>query len=398
MNDRKLLSPKTRFVHQLKWDPPPGNEPLVRPIHQSVKYIPADMAHFRRIMGGRNQGYIYSRLSNPTVRELELTLAELQGRDDALATASGIAALTAVAMTFLKAGDRVVIFTESYKPTRILLGQILKRFGVEAIRVRRDDYQTFEKICREKNPPKLVFLESPTNPCLRIHDLEWLTKTAKAAGCFTLLDNTFAGFLAHGEYEIDFFVHSLTKQASGHSDAMGGIIIAKPELIDAIFPIATTLGACLDPNSAWLISRGMKTYGLRVRESSHTAHQLAGWLSQQKWAENVIYPSLPTHQDYALWKKQNKDDGGSVITFDLGRNTKSTDQFFEALRVFSVTPSLGCVESLAVPCLQLYGDDLSLDEAEAAGINARTVRLAIGIEHIDDLQSDLLSAIAAAQN
>lgn len=392
MNDRRFLSEKTRLVHPPIVEPPAGNTPLVQPIHQSVKYRPKNMAHLREIMAKRGTGYLYSRISNPTVRELELTLAELQGGEDALATASGIAALAAVVMTFLKSGDSVALFTESYKPTRYLLGSVMSKFGVSIMRFSRNNYDGFAAACSSSEPPKMVFFESPTNPTLRIHDIELIVKHAKSANCMTVLDNTFAGFLIHRDYDIDLVVHSLTKQASGHSDAMGGVVIGSTALIDRIFPVAITLGACLDPNSAWLISRGMKTYSLRLRESSKSAHELAQWLTNQGWAENVKYPALSTHPDHELWKKQNQDDGGSVVTFDLVCPEEKVDPFFDSLKVFSVTPSLGCVESLAVPCLNLYADDLAPNEASDAGITSKTVRLAIGIEDINDLKSDLTSA------
>jgi cystathionine beta-lyase/cystathionine gamma-synthase len=399
MNDISGLDNNSKFVHHPRYAPADGNRSLVSPIHQSVKYMASSMAHLRSILTNRDNGYVYSRISNPTVRELEHLLADLQGRDDGVATASGIAALTAVAMTFLSAGDRAVIFTESYKPTRFLLGNILSRFGVETIRIRRDDYPQFEKLCQSSHPPKLVFLESPTNPTLRIHDLEWLTKIARAANCLTVLDNTFAGFLAHGEFDIDIFVHSLTKLAGGHSDAMGGMIICRQELVDKIFPVAITLGGCLDPNSAWLILRGMKTYGLRLKASSQNAHDLAVWLETQAWAENVRYPTLKNHPDYALWQKQNSSNGGAgmtVVTFDLNCKESGVDIFFDSLKLFSVTPSLGCVESLAAPCLLFFGDDLPPEEAKQAGITSKTVRLAVGIEDFNDLKRDLLAAFSAA--
>ena len=399
MNDISRLAIDSKFVHHARYAPAEGNRALVSPIHQSVKYMPSSMAHLRSILTNRDKGFVYSRISNPTVRELEHLLADLQGRDDAIGTASGIAALTAVAMTFLSAGDRAVIFTESYKPTRFLLGNVLSRFGVETIRLRRDDYAQFESLCKSSHPPKLVFVESPTNPTLRIHDLEWLTKTARAASCLTVLDNTFAGFLAHGKFDIDIFVHSLTKLAGGHSDAMGGMIICRQELVDKISPVAITLGACLDPNSAWLILRGMKTYGLRLQAASKNAQDLASWLETQSWSQNVRYPSLKNHPDYALWQKQNSSNIGSgmtVVTFELTCKESSVDIFFDSLKLFSVAPSLGCVESLAAPCLLFFGDDLPPEEAKQAGITSKTVRLAIGIEDLNDLKNDLLAAFSAA--
>lgn len=397
MNYNENLHLTSQLIHPPRVELPEGNTPLVSPIHQSVKYLPRNMAHLRNILTAKDQGYLYSRIANPTVRELEILLAKLQGRDDAIATASGIAALTAVAMTFLRQGDRVVVFTESYKPTRFLLGAIMSRFGIETIRLSRDESEKFAALCRGSNPPKMVFLESPTNPCLRLHDLREITRVAKAHGCLSVLDNTFAGFLAHGGFEIDLFVHSLTKQACGHSDAMGGVVIARGELIQKLFPVAMTLGACLDPNSAWLIMRGMKTYALRTRESSGAAHEIARWLEKQPWAEKVRYPALPSHPDHALWQAQGQGDGGSVITFDLRVSAAQFDAFFDSLKLFSLTPSLGCVESLVAPCMMFFGDDLPLAEANAAGISNTTVRLAIGLENTDDLKSDLTQAAGAAR-
>jgi cystathionine beta-lyase/cystathionine gamma-synthase len=392
----KTLRSESLLIHHPRCDLSEGNTPLVSPIHQSVKYRPASMAHAREILTGRNRGFLYSRIANPTVRELETLLAGLQGRDDAVATGSGVAALAAIMMTFLKSGDRAVVFTESYKPTRFLLSGLFKKFGIEVLRFSRDDYRGFESVCRSDHPPKIVFLESPTNPALRLHDIEHIGKISRAAGCLTVLDNTFAGFFAHGEYAIDLYVHSLTKQACGHSDAMGGIIIAQSALIDQIFPVAMTLGACLDPNSAWLILRGLKTLSLRARCASQSAHELAMWLKSQSWAKNIRYPSLPDHPDHQLWLKQSKGDGGSVVTFDLDCKSSGFDRFFDRLKLFALTPSLGCVESLAAPCLLFFGDDLTPSEAANAGITAQTIRLAIGLEHIEDLKSDLTAAARAA--
>jgi cystathionine gamma-lyase len=167
-------------------------------------------------------------------------------------------------------------------------------------------------------------------------------------------------------------------------------------LIDKIFPVAMTLGACLDPNSAWLTLRGMKTYALRTRQASNNALDIAEWLEKQPWAENIKYPALPTHPDHEIWKKQNNGDGGAVVTFDLKCRENRVDRFFDELKLFIVTPSLGCVESLAAPCLLFFADDLPEAEAHKAGINKTTVRLAIGIESAADLKSDLEQAAQSA--
>jgi cystathionine beta-lyase/cystathionine gamma-synthase len=397
MNHHKMLTIETQLIHHQSREPQEGNRPLVNPTYHSVKYLPSNMAHLRRILKDRSEGYLYSRIANPTVRELEVLLAQLQQRDDAIATASGIAAISAIAMAFLKAGDRAVVFTESYKPTRYLLEHIMTRFGIEAVRVSRNDYQSFDKLMNETNPPKLVFLESPTNPTLRIHDLEHIINTCKHAGALTVLDNTFAGFLNHGNLEIDLYVHSLTKQASGHSDVMGGVVIANSQLINQMLPTSITLGACLDPQAASLILRGLKTYSVRTKEASKSALEIATWLSNETWAKEVRYPSLPNHPDHELWKKQQPHDPGSVVTFDLDLPDEKIDLFFDHLSIFGLAPSLGCVESLAVPCLLLFADDLSPEEATSAGVTSKTVRLAIGLENPEDLKQDLLNAIQAAK-
>lgn len=384
----------TSMIHPEQVSLPQGNEPLVAPIHQSVKYIPRNMAHMRQILADRKAGFIYSRIANPTVRELELLLAKIQGRDDAICLASGIGAIATAVIGLVSTGDHVVVFRESYKPTRYLLNQVLGKLGVRITTLGMDDAEGLNKIL-SNDVPKLVLVESPTNPVVRIPCLQTLVGQCHRVGALVLLDNTFAGFHHHGGIPIDVYVHSLTKHACGHSDAMGGVIIGRSELIDKIWPTSITLGATLDPHAAWLIMRGMKTYDLRTTAASANAAKIADWLKSRRGVSNVSYPGHADHPDFQVWKMQMGPDGGSIVAFDIDGSTETMDRFIDGLKIFALTPSVGCVESLVAPCMLLFGDDLTADEARSAGIRPTTVRLAIGVEAVKDLIGDLDQALNA---
>jgi cystathionine beta-lyase/cystathionine gamma-synthase len=382
----------TKLIHHPKVNPYITGEPLVSPIHQSVKYVPKNMEELRSILVSRDNGFIYSRVSNPTVRELELTLAALQGAEDGICTATGIAAIATVAMSYLEAGDHVVVLRESYKPTRILLRQILSRFGVVTHILGLDELDRIKDILA-KHKPKLFFVESPTNPVLRIPDLRLLRSLCSEVGTLLVLDNTFAGLHLHKGLA-DIFVHSLTKFANGHSDAMGGGIFASKAHIEKMMMFAVTIGATLDPHAAWLIQRGLKTYFLRVERATQNAFEIAKWLSSN--APNVsriFYPALPDHPDHGVWLKQMNGEGGAVVSFELASGKQSIDQFIDRLKIFSLTPSMGCIESLVAPSALLFADDYSEEEARSAGITPLTVRLAVGLENVKDLIADLEQAL-----
>ncbi|MCX6124630.1 MAG: PLP-dependent aspartate aminotransferase family protein, partial [Proteobacteria bacterium] len=375
----KPLSLETRSIHPQRVPLQAGNEPLVSPIHQSVKYTPKNVAHLKEILTNRHSGFLYSRVMNPSVRELEILLAELQGGEDAICLGSGVAALATTMIGLIQANDHVVMFRESYKPTRYLQIQILSKMNVRTTILGMDDTSALASVFQQ-DPPKVLLVESPTNPLVRVPDLSRLAAQCRQAGTLLILDNTFAGFSHHGELPIDIYIHSLTKHASGHSDAMGGVIIAKQALIDILAPVAITLGATLDPHAAWLISRGMKTYSLRTKAASVNALTIAQWLNGRRGITNLRYPGLATHPDHAVWLRQMKGDGGTVLSFDIDGCEELAEQFIDSLKIFSLTPSMGCVESLVTPCLCLFADDLTPEDAKRAGIGASTIRLAIGIE------------------
>ena len=352
----------------------------------------SDLLRFNR---GEREGYFYTRRSNPTTRQLEKLLAELQQRDDCVATASGAAAVATCLISQLRAGDHILCFVETYGPTLGLIRGTLARLGVAHTMLSIEDDAGIERVLAEKKT-KLVYFESPTNPVTRIADIARITRAAHAAGALTVMDNTFAGFHNHGQYGVDVFVHSLTKYASGHGDVMGGAIIAREDLAKEIRREGVLLGPLLDPHAAFLVMRGMKTYYLRYEAQAAAAMKIAQFLAGHPAVSRVHYPGLPDHPRHALARAQMREFG-SIVTLDLARGTEAVRPFIDALEFFAVTPSLGSVESLAMPPQFLRVRGLSAELQALSGIADGTIRLSIGIEDSDELIGDLESALGGVR-
>jgi len=384
----------TRVNHPPGVELPPGNRPLVAPIYQSVKFefdtIEATEAYLR----GERPGFYYSRTSNPTNRQLELLLAELQGRDDCLVTASGVGAIAQTLLALTKQGDHVVCFIETYNPTRYLIGRLLGRFGVTHTLLSIEDLAGVERALAAQ-PTRLVYFESPTNPVTKIADIAALTRLARSAGALSVLDNTFAGFHQHGGYEVDVFVHSLTKYASGTGDVMGGAVIARGELIRAMRTDFSALGGTLDPHAAFLVLRGLKTYFVRYQAQSVSAARIAAMLAAHPAVARVHYPGLPTHPQHALAARQ-MHDFGTIVSFDLRGGVEAARRFANGLELFALAASLGSTESLAVTAQMLGGRELDAGQQRLSAVTDGTIRLSIGLEDADDLIADLTGALAAA--
>jgi cystathionine beta-lyase/cystathionine gamma-synthase len=372
----------------------PDNRPLTAPIYQSVKFSFDDTAETLRYLRGERAGFYYSRTSNPTLRQLELTLAKLQGRDACLLVGSGVATVSSALLALCKQGDHVLAFVESYGPTRYLIQHVLARFGVGHSLVSVEDLPGIERAFSEKKP-RLVIFESPTNPVTKIADIEHLTAHARRAGSLVVMDNTFAGFHNHGRFDIDLYLHSLTKYASGHGDVMGGAIIGRRELIDAMRKDITSLGPTLDPHAAFLIQRGMRTYFLRYERQCANALAVAEFLQGHPRVKRVFYPGLPSHPQHALAKRQ-MTDFGAVVSFELDGKMQDGNRFAESLQYFSITASLGSSESLVVPPQLLGGQEYTPEQREASLINQGTVRLSVGIENAADLVADIGLALEKA--
>jgi cystathionine beta-lyase/cystathionine gamma-synthase len=384
----------TRVNHPPPVELPPGNRPLVAPIYQSVKFEFEDLAATEQFLRGERPGFFYSRSGNPTNRQLERLLAELQGREDCLVTASGIGAISQALLALTSSGDHILTFIESYNPARYLMRRLLTRFGVRHTLLSIEDTAGIERVLGSE-PVRLVYFESPTNPLTRIADIAALTRAARAAGALTVMDNTFAGFHQHGEYEVDVFVHSLTKYASGAGDVLGGAVIARAELIRAMHADFGVLGGTLDPHAAFLILRGLKSYFVRYRAQCASALTIAQRLAAHAAVARVHYPGLPTHPQHVLAARQMRDFG-TIVSFDLKGGEPSSRRFADTLELFALTPSLGSGESLVVTAHIMGARDLDAAQRGVSGVTPGTVRLSIGLEDVDDLVEDVTRALAAA--
>lgn len=389
------MKKRTRVTHLPEVVVPPDDRPLVAPIYQSVKFSFDDVAETQRYFTGQRPGFYYSRVSNPTLRQLELALAELQGRDACLLTGSGVAAIAIALLGLLKAGDHVVLFAELYPPTRALVRRLLGRFGVTSTLLSIEDEAGLARVLAA-TPTRLVVFESPTNPMLKVPDIARITGIARAHGTLTLLDNTLGGLHNHGEFDVDLYAHSLTKYASGHGDVMGGAVIGRRELLDALRDDATNLGPTLDPHAAYLILRGLKTYFVRWDAQCRNALRVAEFLATRTEVTRVCHPGLPSDPGHELATRQ-MDGCGPLVTFDLSGGPEAGTRFAEALRLFSIAASLGSTESLVVPPALQQPRGLTDEQRAWTGIGTGTVRLSIGLEDPDDLLDDLRQALERSQ-
>jgi cystathionine beta-lyase/cystathionine gamma-synthase len=389
-----------RMKHNTQVNHPPAvavpadNRPLVAPIYQSVKFSFDDTGETLRYLRGEREGFFYSRSANPTLLQLQLLLAQLQGRDDCLLTGSGVATIAASLLALCKQGDHVLAFIESYGPTRYIVQHLLAKFGVTHTMLSIEDLEGIERVLLGQ-PTRLVVFESPTNPVTKIADIEHLTRHARRAGALTVLDNTFAGFHNHGAYDIDIYLHSLTKYASGHGDVMGGAIIARAALIAGMRKDIVSMGPTLDPHAAFLIQRGMRTYFLRYERQCANALAVSEFLKGHPRVNSVHYPGLATHPQHLLARRQMRDFG-TVVTLELQGGIEQGARFAEALRYFAISASVGSSESLVMPPQLLGGNEYTPEQRAASLIGRGTVRLSIGLEDPEDLIEDLTQALTTA--
>jgi cystathionine beta-lyase/cystathionine gamma-synthase len=385
----------TLLNHPRAVEVPVDNRPVVAPIYQTVKFEFERVEEALRAQRGERAGFSYLRTSNPTLRQLELTLAELQGREDCVVCASGVGVIAQTLLSLTRSGDHVLAFIESYGPTRYLMQRTLAKFGVTHTWLSIEDLAGVEQVLRSK-PTRLLLFESPTNPVNKIADIAALTRLARTHGALSVLDNTFAGVHQHGQFEVDLYLHSLTKYVSGHGDVMGGAAIGSRELIRGLRSDFTVLGGTLDPHAAYLLQRGLKTYFVRYRGQSQSAQRVAEYLLRHPAVERTHYPGLTTDPGHALARSQ-MSEFGAVVSFTIRGGADAGRRFTDALQLFSMAASIGATDSLVMPPQLLATRDLNEEQRLISGVGPGTVRLSIGLEDGEDLIADLAQALEISQ-
>jgi methionine-gamma-lyase len=382
--------PDTLLIHADREDS--GDSALAPSIHPSVTHAASDADEFAEMATRPRHPRFYTRYGNPTHERVARTIARLEGGEAALMTASGMGAVSAVLLGLLAAGDQVVAQTSHYMGTTQLFTELLPRFGVRVELV--DQADTAGLVAAVRRGARLVMVETPSNPTMTLTDLRAVAEAARAAGAISVADNTFATPLNQQplSYGIDVVVHSATKYLGGHHDLIAGVIVSRAALVDRIWQSTIALGSTLGAFDAWLLLRGMRTLSLRVARANDNAMAVAQFLERHPAIEAVHYPGLPSHPQHALARAQMRGFGG-VLSARLRGDYARTQRFVSRLRLFAQAASLGGVESLAVHAAAMFGGTLDEPQMKAAGIAPNLVRLACGIEAIEDLLADLAQAL-----
>ncbi|MDX2053387.1 MAG: aminotransferase class I/II-fold pyridoxal phosphate-dependent enzyme [Polyangiaceae bacterium] len=392
---KKEVANSTLAVH--------GGVPRKRPHHAlapaialTATYTFEDTADLEQYMRGEDadpEREEYGRYGNPTVREFENRMAVLEGGGDAVAFSSGMAAVTGAILGLTRAGDHIVLFRDCYRRTRQLVTATMSRFGVEHSVVEPGDLAGLEAALRPNT--RLVVSESPTNPYQYCVDLEALAKICKAHGRVkTLVDSTFATPINCRPimFGIDLVVHSATKYLSGHNDVLGGVVVGAPHLISLLRDHRGITGAVLDPHAAFMISRGLKTLGLRVVRQNASALEVARALEKHPRVESVYYPFLESHPSFSIATAQMQG-GGGVVSFIVKGGKAAASKVVDGSKIAALAPSLGGVETLIEQPAIMSFFELSEVELSQIGIDPALIRLSVGVEESADLIRDLVAAL-----
>ncbi len=375
-------------------DPGRKNGPLSTPIYQTSTFEVTDNEQQLRAIP---TDQFYTRYGNPTHTAVEAAIAELEGADAALLFASGMGAITSTIFALLKAGDHIVAQRDIYGGTTKFLSRWLPKFGIETTFVDTTDYEQHARAIRPST--KLLYLESPTNPTLRVVDLHQAVAVAKQHKLLTMIDSTLATPINQRpvEFGIDLVMHSGTKYFSGHCDLICGIIAGRRDLIENIHETRTVLGGVMDPHAAWLLLRGMKTLAVRVQRQNENTLRIAQFLAGHAKVRHVYYPFEESHSQRALAMAQ-MSGGGGLLSFEVEGTGEDARRLTESFRLFHLAPSLGGVDSLVcLPVLTSHAM-ISAEQREKMGVTDRLIRLSVGIENADDLIADLEQALTVVSS
>jgi len=363
------------------------------PVVHSVAFGYRDVDHWLDVALGREPGHIYSRNTNPTVQAFEEKVRQLEGAEAATSFATGMAAISNTLFTLLSPGDRVVSVKDTYGGTSKIFLEFLPRFQIEVALCNTTDQEAIEAAIAQGC--HVLYLESPTNPTLKVMDIARLTQAAHAVGAIVVADNTFATPINQNPLAlgVDLVLHSATKFLGGHADALGGVICGSASLVEKIYHYREITGATLDPLAAYLLLRGMKTLHLRIRQQNESANQIARFLQAQPQISQVFYPGLETHEHHDVARRQMRGFGG-VLSFMLKGGFDAVRAFLPRLHYAHLAANLGAVETIAGPPATTSHVECSAEEREAMGIPEGLIRYSVGIEDVEDLIGDLRQALA----
>jgi cystathionine gamma-synthase len=363
------------------------------PVVHSVSFGYRDIDDWHAVALGKAEGHIYSRNTNPTVRAFEEKIRDLEGAEAATSFATGMAAISATFFTLLRPGDRVVSIKDSYGGTNKLFTEFLPAFGIRPHLCDTSDFDAIEAEVRKGC--KLLYLETPTNPTIKIVDIERLAQAAHAVGALVAVDNTFATPINQNPLALgaDLVLHSATKFLGGHADALGGAACGDRALIEKLYHYREINGATLGAGDAYNLLRGMKTLSLRVQRQNESAMTIARWLQQHGAIEQVNYPGLESHRHHDVAVRQMRGFGG-MLSFSVRGGLDAIKAFLPKLRYAHMAANLGCVETVVGPPLVTSHVECTAEERAAAGIPEGLVRYSTGIEDVGDLIDDLAHALS----
>lgn len=364
------------------------------PIINSVTFAYDDLDEWHNVATGKSEGYIYSRNTNPTVSVLEEKIRVLESAEAATAFATGMAAISNTLYALLAPGKRVVSIKDTYGGTSKLFLEFLPHYNVDVKLCETVDHEQIESEITKGCD--LLYLETPTNPTLKVVDIKRLAVAAKKVGAVVVVDNTFATPINQNPLMLgaDLVVHSATKFLCGHSDAMGGLLCGKKELVEKVFRFREINGASLQPDAAYLIARGMKTLELRIERQNASALKIAKYLKAHGKVEDVFYPGLESHVGHAIAKSQMSGYGG-MMSFSLKGSYEEVKKFLPRLKLVHLAASLGSVSTLAGPPRTTSHVELTEEQRRLLGIPESLIRYSVGIENVEDLIGDLDSALAS---
>jgi len=378
-------------------EPDPLYGSVAPPIYQTSTFAFDSPEQGAARFAGREPGFIYTRMGNPTTAMLEASVAELEEGTGALATASGMAAVSTAFFSLLSSGDHVVCSASVYGPTRTVLERDFSRFGVTASMVDTSRPDALQGALTDRT--RMVFVETPANPTLAVTDIALAAELAHGAGALLVVDNTFMSPVLQKPFRFgaDVVIHSVTKFLNGHSDVVGGILVFRDQaLLARVRPVLHYLGGTMDPHQAWLVLRGLRTLALRVRQAQENARALADVLARHPAVAEVRYPGLPGHPQADLIARQMAGPG-ALISFELKGGVEAGRALLGAVRIPALAVSLGGVESLIQHPASMTHAGVDRSDRLAAGITDGLVRLSVGCEDGSDLVADLHQALDAVQ-